>query len=65
MLNIELEPGESIRIGNYATVTLVKKSGKRARLSFQADKGIPINKIDTASSDAKLAARYGLESIDK
>lgn len=59
MLNIELKVGESVRIGNYATVTLEDKSGQRARLSFKADKSIPITRVREASTGA-IAAQQGI-----
>jgi len=47
-LKLEIRVGESIRIGN-ATVTLEDKSGKIARLSIEADKSIPIQRIQHTS----------------
>lgn len=61
MLKIDLEPGQSVRIGDFAVVTLEEKSGQRARLAFKADRSIPINKVSrAATSDAQIAARVGL-----
>ena len=60
MLTIELEPGESVRIGDYAVVTLEEKSGRRARVSFQADRSIPIKRVANGPTDAKLAASAGI-----
>ena len=48
MLVIELRVGESIRIG-AATVTLDDKSGKIARLSIEASKDVPIQRIQSTS----------------
>lgn len=58
MLKLELKPGESIKIGD-AIVTLEDKSGKVARLSIQADKSIPIDRVQTHQPPA-MAARGGL-----
>ena len=60
MLSIELEPGESVRIGDFAVVTLREKSGRRARIEFQADRSIPIRRVSTGPSDARLAASAGI-----
>lgn len=63
MLKIDLEPGQSVRIGDFAVVTLEEKSGQRARLAFKADRSIPISKIaQAASSDAQIAARLGISN---
>ena len=48
MLVIELRVGESIRIGD-ATVTLDDKSGKIARLSIEAEKSVPIQRMQPNS----------------
>ena len=48
MLVIELRVGEAIRIGE-ATVTLDDKSGKIARLSIEASKDVPIQRIQSTS----------------
>lgn len=60
MLTIELEPGESVRIGDYAVVTLREKSGRRARIEFQADRSIKIKRVQKQSSEAALAASGGI-----
>lgn len=48
MLKLELRVGESVRIGD-AIVTLEDKSGKNARLSIEADKSVPIKRIQPAT----------------
>ena len=53
MLRLDLKPGESVRIGNYATITLEAKAGKAARIAFQADKGITISRIQPAPPQEK------------
>ena len=44
MLKLELRVGESVKIGD-ATVTLEDKSGKIARLSIDAAKSVPIQRV--------------------
>lgn len=60
MLTIDLEPGESVRIGDVAVVTLREKSGRRARIEFQADRSVPIKRVQAGPTDAKLAAAGGI-----
>lgn len=57
-LKLEVRPGETITIGDNVTVTLEEKSGQVARLSFEADRNIPIRK--SANTPAKVAAMAGL-----
>lgn len=45
MLRLDLKPGDSVRIGDYAVITLEEKSGKAARIAFQADRSVAISKI--------------------
>jgi hypothetical protein len=58
MLKLDLKPGESVKIGD-AVITMEEKSGKVARLSIQADKSIPIERVQ-APTAANMAARSGL-----
>ena len=44
MLKLELRVGESVKIGT-ATITLEDKSGRVARLAIQADKAVPIQRV--------------------
>lgn len=46
MLKIEISPGESIQVGHDVVVTLDRKTGQTARLSFEADRSIPIRRIE-------------------
>lgn len=62
MLRIDLRPGESIRIGDFATVTLEEKSGQVARLSFDADRSIPIKRVES-NSPASIAAQGGITAV--
>lgn len=59
MLKLEIRPGESITIGNVAVVTLEEKSGKIARLAIQADKSVPVSRVQ-AQNTATLAASVGI-----
>lgn len=43
---IDLEPGQSVAIGDFGTITLEKKSGQSARLSFQVDKSIALRRVE-------------------
>ncbi|MBU9386633.1 carbon storage regulator [Burkholderia multivorans] len=59
MLKLDIKPGESVKIGDIAVITLEDKSGKVARLSIQADKSIPIQRT-APSPTAQIAAKVGL-----
>lgn len=60
MLRIDLKPGEKIVIGD-AVITLESKSGQLARLSVQADKSIPVRKVqEQGPSVAKMVAENGI-----
>ncbi|AOJ09654.1 carbon storage regulator [Burkholderia mayonis] len=61
MLKLDIKPGESVKIGDFAVITLEDKSGKVARLSIQADKSVPISRV-TSSSTAQIAAKVGLSA---
>lgn len=58
-LLMDLKVGESLKIGDYATITLESKSGKMARLSIQADKSVSVSR-DQPPSAAQLAASVGI-----
>lgn len=59
MLKLDIKPGESVKIGDYAVITLEEKSGQVARLSIKADKSVPITRA-SPSSAAQIAAKVGL-----
>lgn len=59
MLRIELKPGEAISIGN-AVVTLESKSGQVARLAIDADKSIPVQRVQQQGSVAQMVAEQGI-----
>ena len=58
MLKLELRVGESLKIGE-AVLTLEDKSGRIARLAIQADKSVPIHRIERQTT-AQIAAKNGL-----
>lgn len=58
MLKIELRPHEAISIGSVI-VTLESKSGQVARLSIQADKSVPIARVQRDNA-AAIAAQGGI-----
>lgn len=50
-LHIDLQVGQSVSIDDgRVTVTLRDKSGKRARLEFEADRSVSIKKVDSAGT---------------
>ncbi|HLV18259.1 MAG TPA: carbon storage regulator [Pseudomonas sp.] len=60
-LRIDLKPGESVTIGDVATITLEEKSGKAARIVFKADRSVPIQKVRHPTAAQSL--RNGLAAI--
>lgn len=54
MLKIDLKPGEAITIGN-ATVRLEAKSGQVARLVVEADKSVPVQRVQQQGGIAQVA----------
>lgn len=62
MLSIDLKPGETVVIGQDKDikVTLEEKKGQMARLTFEADRSIPITRVPRTSNLSKIAARDGL-----
>lgn len=59
MLKIDLRPGEAITIGD-AIITLEAKSGQVARLAVQADKSIPVQRVQQQPGVAQLVAQQGI-----
>lgn len=59
MLKIELKPGESVRIGDIAVITLEEKLGKIARLAIEADRSVPVTRTQRQNT-AQLAASIGI-----
>lgn len=58
MLKIDLKVGESVRIGG-ALITLEEKSGKTAKLAIQADRSIPVERVQQRTP-ASIAAATGI-----
>jgi sRNA-binding carbon storage regulator CsrA len=61
MLRLDLKPGESVTIGDFATITLEEKSGKAARIAFEADRSIPIRKVEAVGM-AAASMRLGIRA---
>jgi sRNA-binding carbon storage regulator CsrA len=59
MLRLDLKPGDIVRIGDYATITLEDKSGKSARLAFDADRSVPITRVKKPQADNAMS-RLGI-----
>lgn len=60
MMQIDLKPGELLRIGD-AVVRLDQKSGQVARLSIEADRSVPIKRIPNgAAIKAVDSAKNGI-----
>lgn len=57
-LRIDLKPGESVSIGG-AVVTLEQKTGQVARISIEADRSVPVKRIQRPTPSA-IAAEFGL-----
>lgn len=60
-LRIDLRPGESVKIGDVAVITLEEKSGKAARIVFKADRSVPITKVEQQTAAQSL--RNGLAAL--
>jgi hypothetical protein len=59
LLKIELRPGEAVSIGDLAVITLEEKSGKIARIAIEADKSVPVQRVDKLTP-AQFAAQGGI-----
>lgn len=59
MLKLDLNVGQSVRIGNDVVITLEKKTGQVARLSFEADRSIPIRRVERESPERKVPGITG------
>lgn len=62
MLSIDLKPGETVVIGKDKDikVTLEEKKGQMARLTFEADRSIPIARVPKSESLNRIAAVVGI-----
>lgn len=47
MLIFDLSPGQTVRVGDNVTLTVMKKTGQVCRLAFDADKSVRITKEDS------------------
>lgn len=56
MLTLDLKVGESVAIGD-TIVTLQQKSGQLARLHIQADKSVPVRRIQQSTGINEAAER--------
>lgn len=63
MLKLDLRPGESVRIGDIAVITLEDKSGKTARLSFDADKSVRISRVMHNSPAQMMKSGISAEAV--
>lgn len=55
MMKMNVKVGDTIRIGDVL-ITVEDKAGKMARLAIDADKSVPIERVQ-ATSAAQLASR--------
>lgn len=62
MLFLDLKPGDSVRIGDVAVVTLESKAGKAARLAFNAAPSLKISKIKSPTETAR-ASQLGIAHL--
>ncbi|MNP93523.1 hypothetical protein D3C85_60480 [compost metagenome] len=56
MLRLDLKIGESVRIGegdNAVVITLEDKSGRNARIAFDADRSVKITRIKNGKTPAQ------------
>lgn len=59
MLVLKMRIGESVRIGDIATVTLQERDGNSVKISVDADKSVPVRRV-SPNSQAQIAAKVGL-----
>ena len=60
MLIVNLSPGEGVRIGDNVVLTLEKKTGQIARLVIDADKSIPIRRIQAGEAQSTRKKTVGI-----
>ena len=61
MLVLKIRIGESVKIGNDVTMTLQERDGNTIKLAVDADKSIPVRRVQT-TSQAEIAGKVGLGS---
>lgn len=57
MLRLDLKQGESVRIGegpNAVVITLEDKSGRNARIAFEADRSVKISRVKAEKTPAQF-----------
>lgn len=59
MLVLKIRIGESVKIGDVATVTVQERDGNIIKLAVDADKSIPVRRV-SASSQAQIAGKMGI-----
>lgn len=59
MLVLKMRIGESVRIGDVATVTLKERDGNSVSISVDADKSVPVRRV-SPNNQAQIAAKVGL-----
>lgn len=60
-LRLDLKPGESVRIGDNIVITLEDKSGRSARIAFEADRSVKITRVKDENTAAQFL-RNGLSA---
>lgn len=59
MLKIDLRPGEKLQIGE-AIITMVQKSGQLVSLAIDADRSIPVKKLNDEAPGIRMIAERGI-----
>lgn len=65
MLKLDLKIGESVRIGegpNAVVITLEDKSGRNARIAFDADRSVKIARVKKDEKTPAQFLRQGLSA---
>lgn len=63
MLRLDIKPGESVRIGegaNAVVITLEDKSGRNARIAFEADRSVNISRVNKDEKTPSQFLRQGM-----
>ena len=59
--SVDIKVGESISVDRGRVVmTLVEKSGQRAKLAIDADKSVPVNRVELNIKAGAAQARKGV-----
>lgn len=65
MLRLDIKPGESVKIGegpNAVIITLEDKSGRNARVAFDADRSVKIARVKEEGPKANVLSQGLLAS---